>query len=142
LTSKIPKYINTSKKKAGKEAKMDGLASFWAKLFKEYWRCFPWDLPLDQDPDPNAAPPPEEAVGAPRPTLSPEESEWKSKVQKEIKGMGSHFFIIYENTSNLLPENQKVVQSTATGSYWDPGQPVLRVSGAFASAGRCRGSQT
>ncbi|KAJ7312230.1 hypothetical protein DFH08DRAFT_822266 [Mycena albidolilacea] len=99
LTSKIPEYIDTSKKKSGKEAKTEGLAPFWADLFEEYWEHFPWDLPLDQDPIPDAVPLPDldpqtaeeavEALGAP---LSPEESERKSKVQNEIKGVVHIFF--------------------------------------------------
>ncbi|KAJ7801208.1 hypothetical protein B0H14DRAFT_3489898 [Mycena olivaceomarginata] len=99
LTSKIPLYIDASKKKSGKEAKTEGLAPFWADLFKEYWERFPWDLPLDQDPVPDPAPLPDldpqtaeeavEALGAP---LSPEESERKSKVQNEIKGKIKRWF--------------------------------------------------
>ncbi|KAJ7833719.1 hypothetical protein B0H14DRAFT_3462539 [Mycena olivaceomarginata] len=84
LTSKIPEYIEASKKKYGKEAKTEGLAPFWTNLFKEYWKLFPWDLPLDQDPVPNAPPPP--------PDLEPqtaeealEQAERKSQVQKKIK---------------------------------------------------------
>ncbi|KAJ7753700.1 hypothetical protein B0H14DRAFT_3512712 [Mycena olivaceomarginata] len=102
-----------------REAKTEGLAPFWTNLFKEYWKLFPWDLPLDQDPVPNAPPPP--------PDLEPqtaeealEQAERKSQVQKKIK---------------------EVVLSKAVGRHWDSREPVLRLAGAFASGRRRRSSK-
>ncbi|KAJ7802747.1 hypothetical protein B0H14DRAFT_2614043 [Mycena olivaceomarginata] len=85
LTSKIPVYIEASKKKYGKEAKTEGLAPFWTNLFKEYWKLFPWDLPLDQDPVPNAPPPPPPDLEPQTAEEALEQAEWKSQVQKKIK---------------------------------------------------------
>jgi hypothetical protein len=104
LTSQIPQYIEASKKKSGKEAKTEGLAPFWTNLFKEYWKLFPWDLPLDQDPVPTALPLELDHVpnGPPAPDLEPQtaeeavealkRAEQKSQVQKKIKEVGSHLF--------------------------------------------------
>ncbi|KAJ7814808.1 hypothetical protein B0H14DRAFT_2603855 [Mycena olivaceomarginata] len=75
LTENIPAYIAASKKKSGKEAKTEGLAPFWAQLFAVYWTRFPWDLPFDQDPDPDA-----------KRELTPEEEAAKAKIQKDMKG--------------------------------------------------------
>lgn len=149
LTSKIPEYIAASQKKSGKEAKTEGLAAFWPQLFAEYWALFPWNLPLDQDPNPSAAPAPEpqtveEAEEALNPTiLSPEESERKSKIQKDIKGVGSHFSISRQKTSLIdRAENQEMVLLPAVERHWDPREPVLRISGALASGGVRRSSKT
>jgi hypothetical protein len=36
--------------KGTKLAKTEGLKPFWARLFDAYWKKFPCDLPLDQEP--------------------------------------------------------------------------------------------
>jgi hypothetical protein len=96
LTENIPAYITASKKKGTKENKEEGLPSFWPNLFAEYWKHFPWDLPFEVDPDPDASPPPPEtAEEACEPLkLLPEEierkreeEERKSKIQTDMKGI-------------------------------------------------------
>lgn len=52
LTDHVADYLAASRIK-GKDAKTDGLVAFWPRLFAKYWRCFPWNLPFDQDPDPD-----------------------------------------------------------------------------------------
>jgi hypothetical protein len=69
-----------------------GLEFSGGKLFHAYWEKFPWDLPLDQEPDPNALPPPppqtaEEAFTSLGLNLSPEETERKGKIQKDTKAV-------------------------------------------------------
>jgi hypothetical protein len=85
LTGQIPDYIAAAKIK-GKEAKTSGLPRFWAELFNKYWLHFPWDLPFDQDPDPNVAGE-DEADTSLVPKLTPEQEEEKSKIQTHIKGV-------------------------------------------------------
>ncbi|KAJ7807693.1 hypothetical protein B0H14DRAFT_2609484 [Mycena olivaceomarginata] len=97
LTENIPAYIAASKKKSGKEAKTEGLAPFWADLFAVYWTRFPWNLPFDQDPDPNAVPPPppetaEELLAAQGRELTPEEEEAKANIQEHMKGKIKQWF--------------------------------------------------
>ncbi|KAJ7872516.1 hypothetical protein B0H14DRAFT_3438894 [Mycena olivaceomarginata] len=98
LDRNIPTYITASKKKSGKEAKTEGLAPFWAQLFVVYWTRFPWDLPFDQDPDPDTVPPPppktveEEVLTAQKRELTPEEEVAKAKIQKDMKGKIKRWF--------------------------------------------------
>ncbi|KAF8214544.1 hypothetical protein K438DRAFT_1749648 [Mycena galopus ATCC 62051] len=96
MTENVEAYIEAGKHK-GREAKTDSLGSFWATFFDEYWKRFPWDLPLDKDPDPNAPPllPPEtaeEAYAALGLNLSPEEAARKSKIQSETKSKVKRWF--------------------------------------------------
>jgi hypothetical protein len=91
LTEHIPEYLAASKKK-GKDAKTEGLAAFWPGFFANYWTCFPWDLPFNQDPHPDAPPPApldtaEDVFAALGLNLTPEEEEQKSKIQTETKGV-------------------------------------------------------
>jgi hypothetical protein len=96
LTSKILEYIAAGKKK-GKEAKTEGLGVFWAELFNEYFRLYPWDLPLDQEPEPNAVPVPppqtaEEVFDQMGFNDSPEESERKGKTKKDLKAVRTNSY--------------------------------------------------
>jgi hypothetical protein len=92
LQSQLPGYVAASKLKGTSEAKTDGFGVFWGKLFHAYWEKFPWDLPLDQEPDPNVLPPPppqtaEEAFASLGLNLSPEETKRKGKIQKDTKAV-------------------------------------------------------
>lgn len=131
LTEKIPDYLAAAQIK-GKESNKSGLPVFWAKLFAEYWDKFPWDLPFDKDPDPNAPPIPppetaEEAFASLGLNLTPEESERKSQIQKDMKGvrLDCLFFFSFLLTDSCFTENQKMVFAEASGWNGDPGQPVL-----------------
>ncbi|KAF8134148.1 hypothetical protein K438DRAFT_1997808 [Mycena galopus ATCC 62051] len=91
LTQKIPEYIAVSKIKKGRESKTDGLQAFWTAFFEEYWKKFPWDLPFDEEPDPDAVPPPppqtaDEAFTLLGLNLTEEEATRKAKIQKDMKG--------------------------------------------------------
>jgi hypothetical protein len=99
LKSKLPEYIAASKLKGTPQARTEGLTVFWPKLFQKYCEKYPWDLPLNQEPDPNALPPPppqtaEEVFTSLGLNLSPEEEERKGKIQKEMKGV-SHSLTRY-----------------------------------------------
>ncbi|KAF8166733.1 hypothetical protein K438DRAFT_1774900 [Mycena galopus ATCC 62051] len=89
LTEKIPDYIAASKPRGKKEAKTEGLPVFWAGFFAEYWTRFPWDLPLDKEPNPNVNPPvlvtADDLFTALGLNLSKEEQDRKSQIQKETK---------------------------------------------------------
>jgi hypothetical protein len=111
LTDKIPDYLAAAKIK-GKEAKKSGLPVFWMELFHEYWVQFPWDLPFDKDPDPSASlvPSPgsaEEGITSSGPSLTPEESEKKSKIKKDMKGvhLDCLFVFILVADSRFTTEN-------------------------------------
>ncbi|KAF8146562.1 hypothetical protein K438DRAFT_1990469 [Mycena galopus ATCC 62051] len=87
LTKNIQGYIAAAKKKGGSTSKTEGLQAFWAKLFVEYWSCFPWRLPLKEDPSP-VSEPVEGASNDPFAALglnTPEEETKKSEIQPEIK---------------------------------------------------------
>jgi hypothetical protein len=98
LTAKIPEYIAASKKKKGPLAKTEGLKTFWSELFDVYWKKFPVDLPLDQEPvrsldaDADATPGPmttEEAFTALGLDQETEEPARKDKVMKETKDVSA-----------------------------------------------------
>ncbi|KAJ7740503.1 hypothetical protein B0H14DRAFT_3515533 [Mycena olivaceomarginata] len=103
LTAKIPEYIAASKKKKGSLAKTEGLKPFWATLFNAYWKRFPWDLPLDQDPAPEVPSLNEDADTTAAPNqdteeqdteeVDSEESDWKEKVMKDIKDKIKRWFL-------------------------------------------------
>jgi hypothetical protein len=71
LLSKVPEYFARSKE--GKTRQ------FWPELMAEYWRMFPWRLPLDVDPDP--------ADGPVHKVLSPDEVEDKAAKEKALKAV-------------------------------------------------------
>ncbi|KAJ7810827.1 hypothetical protein B0H14DRAFT_3480227 [Mycena olivaceomarginata] len=88
LTLKIPEYIAAGKKK-GKEAKTEGLEVFWAELFNEYFRLYLWDLPLDQEPEPNAS----ERKGKTKKDLKAKIKRWFSRQRAGAMGIqGNPFF--------------------------------------------------
>jgi hypothetical protein len=91
---KVPDYIAAGKKKE-LEAKTDGLRVFWSNLFDEYFKVYPWDLPLDQEPDPNAIPVPlpdtaEEALDQMGFNDSPEDKERQGKAKKDLKAVRTY----------------------------------------------------
>ncbi|KAJ7840330.1 hypothetical protein B0H14DRAFT_2587555 [Mycena olivaceomarginata] len=100
-----------SSKKKGLEAKTDGLRVFWSNLFDEYFKVYPWDLPLDQEPDPNAIPvrlpdTAEEALDQMGFNDSPEDKERQGKAKKiesENQALGNPFF---EHLSQLRHREQ------------------------------------
>jgi hypothetical protein len=71
LVSKLPEYF--AKSKEGKTRK------FWPELMAEYWRMFPWRLPLNVDPEPEDGPMHE--------VLSLDEVEQKTANEKAIKAV-------------------------------------------------------
>ncbi|KAJ7837787.1 hypothetical protein B0H14DRAFT_3459926 [Mycena olivaceomarginata] len=86
-----------SREKKGLEAKTDGLRVFWSNLFDEYFKVYPWDLPLDQEPDPNAIPVPlpdtaEEALDQMGFNDSPEDKEHQGKAKKDLKAKIKRWF--------------------------------------------------
>jgi hypothetical protein len=84
LQDRIPEYLRHSKKKTTDE--------FWADLMHDYWRKFPWRVPLLEEPPP---PDPEAAVATSAEAeaafkaldrnLTDEEHAMKSNIQKETK---------------------------------------------------------
>jgi hypothetical protein len=91
LTENVPKYIEASKKlngtgKTGK--KKNGTCEFYDKFFFEYWRKFPWRIPIEQEPPPEPEEPPKDAEDAFKALdldLTEEEAAKKSRVQRETK---------------------------------------------------------
>jgi hypothetical protein len=97
LTSRIPDYVEAVKKKGTSEGKTKGLSTFWASFFDDYWKRFPWELPFDVDPDPNAPPLPppqtaEEAFASLGMNLTEEESARKTKIQTDTKAVRQRLF--------------------------------------------------
>ncbi|KAJ7721061.1 hypothetical protein DFH07DRAFT_784217 [Mycena maculata] len=96
LTERIPDYMAASKK--GRKKNDRELTKFWRTLFFDYWRKFPWQLKLTEEP-PEAAEEEkkleeggaEAAFTALDLDLTPEEMEEKSKVQKETKERNPYF---------------------------------------------------
>ncbi|KAF8184375.1 hypothetical protein K438DRAFT_1766448 [Mycena galopus ATCC 62051] len=98
LTSKIPEYLAAGKRR-GKEVKTDGFPVFWPQLFAEYWRRFPWDLPLDKEPDPGTGEGEEPAPNTPDDVfealglnMTEEEQEKRGKIQTELKAKVKRWF--------------------------------------------------
>ncbi|KAF7337192.1 hypothetical protein MSAN_02271400 [Mycena sanguinolenta] len=82
-----PGYTDASKK--------NDTRNFWPGLFYDYWRLFPWRMPLTEDPPPGCEPPPEDAEAAFKALdcdLTPEEEALKTKIQTETKQKIKHWF--------------------------------------------------
>ncbi|KAJ6463068.1 hypothetical protein C8R47DRAFT_1080103, partial [Mycena vitilis] len=80
MQSRIPEYLKASKKKTTRD--------FWAEFMHDYWRLYPWRVPLDQEPPPGADLPPKDAEAAFKALdkdLTEEEEEEKSRVQTHTK---------------------------------------------------------
>jgi hypothetical protein len=76
LNSRMPDYLETSKK--GKTR------TLWPNLLRDYWEKFDWRLAMNQDPAPTDLFPPESTLGV-------EAAATKSKVMQETKQVGVNF---------------------------------------------------
>ncbi|KAJ7732734.1 hypothetical protein DFH07DRAFT_780844 [Mycena maculata] len=93
LTERIDDYITASKKGRGKNS--SDLSNFWRDLFFDYWRRFPWRLPLSEEPPAEPEAPPanaEEAFRALDLDLTSDEQDEKAKVQRETKDKIKRWF--------------------------------------------------
>ncbi|KAJ7734859.1 hypothetical protein B0H16DRAFT_1731617 [Mycena metata] len=88
LRSNLDAYAEHSKKKTL-------IRDFWPSLFHDYWRLFPWRLPLTEDPPAGCPPEPnasEAAFKALDLNLTEAQQAEKSKIQTEIKGKIKRWF--------------------------------------------------
>jgi hypothetical protein len=92
MTDRLPAYVaackqNKNKSKKGKD-KDAGMCAFFVEFFHDYWREFPWRLPLDEEPSGVPENPPEDAEATFKALdldLTPEEEEKKSKILTDTK---------------------------------------------------------
>ncbi|KAJ6489835.1 hypothetical protein C8R45DRAFT_1096821 [Mycena sanguinolenta] len=80
----LPGYTDASKR--------NDTRNFWPALFHEYWRLYPWRLPLNEEPPLSCEAPPEDAEAAFKVLdcdLSPEDQALKSKIQTDTKNVNA-----------------------------------------------------
>jgi hypothetical protein len=138
MIERLPEYIALSKSK--KPGKKKDTGAFWATFFHDYWRAFPWRLPLEQEPPPSPEQPPataEDAFKALDLDLSEEEQSEKTRIQSQTKLVRFEFFFGGGRSSNwavFFVEGQAMVQSPATRRYGNTGKSLFRISGFNAPA--------